>query len=170
MAREIDAPAVSADPEQHGFDFEFGTWKMRLQQLQQRLAGSHTWLNSIADSLTRKIWGGRGELEQFEGSGPQRIEGLTLRLYNPQTHQWRLYWATSKDGSMAVPQIGEFKDGRGEFYSQDVYQGRAVWVRFLWWSSTAHFEQAFSHDGGKTWETNWITDQARVEGDSRSAQ
>jgi hypothetical protein len=165
-ATEVPAPPVSAEPGQHGFDFELGTWKMRLQQLQHRLVGSRTWLSSDADSFTQKIWGGRGDLEQFKGSGPQRIEGLTLRLYNPQTHQWRLYWATSNDGSMAVPQIGQFRGDRGAFYAQDTFEGRAVWIRFLWWCHTAHFEQAFSDDGGKTWETNWITDQTRLQSSS----
>jgi hypothetical protein len=85
-----------------------------------------------------------------------------LRLYNPHTHQWSLYWATSKNGTPDPPQIGEFRNGRGEFYAQDMLNGKSIFVRFDWSNMTTnspHFEQSFSADGGKTWEVNWITDQ-----------
>jgi hypothetical protein len=157
------APSLGADAPEHGFDFELGTWKLHLKRLVNPLTGSHTWTDFYADSVTRSIWGGRGELEQFEASGAAgRIEGLTLRTYDPQTHQWRLYWANSKDGALFVPQIGQFKGDTGEFYGTDFVNGKYVYVRFIWWPMTAHFEQAFSNDGGKTWEVNWITDQTRV--------
>jgi hypothetical protein len=166
-APDSAAPPLSADAPEHRFDFELGTWKLHLKRLQNPLTGSHTWTDFDADSVTRSIWGGRGELEQFEASGPTgRIEGLTLRTYDPQSHQWRLYWANSKDGAIFVPQIGQFKGDTGEFYGDDFVDGRYVYVRFIWWPKTAHFEQAFSADGGKTWEVNWITDQTRVRDES----
>jgi len=93
------------------------------------------------------------------------IEGLTLRLFNKQSRQWSLYWATSKAGTVGQPTIGEFHNGRGEFYDQEPFHGRVILVRFIWSEMTpnsAHFEQSFSDDGGKTWEVNWITDQKRV--------
>ena len=93
------------------------------------------------------------------------IEGLTVRLFNPRTHQWRLYWANSKDGLVVVPQIGQFKNGHGEFYAQDDLDGKSIFVRFDWTkleTDSPHFEQAFSDDGGKTWEANWVTDQTRL--------
>ncbi|MHB8485207.1 MAG: hypothetical protein ACYDCM_05680 [Candidatus Acidiferrales bacterium] len=162
-APKTEAPPLSADAPEHAFDFELGTWKLHLKRLDHPLTGSHTWMDFDADSVTRTIWAGRGQLEQFEASGAAgRIEGLTLRMYNPQTHQWRLYWATSKDGAIFEPQIGEFKGDTGEFYGTDMVNGKYVYVRFIWWPKTAHFEQAFSEDGGKTWEVNWITDQTRV--------
>lgn len=157
------APPLGADAPEHGFDFELGTWKLHLKKLDHPLMGSHTWSEYETDSVTRSIWGGRGELEQFEASGALgRIEGLTLRTYDPQTHQWRLYWANSKDGAIFVPQIGEFKGDTGEFYGTDIVNGKYIYVRFIWWPKTMHFEQSFSDDGGKTWEVNWITDQTRV--------
>ena len=118
----------------------------------------------------RKVWDG-ANLDEFETDSPSgHIEGLTLRTYNPKTHQWSLYWANRKDGSMSIsPQIGEFKDGRGEFYAQDTLNGKLISVRYAWSNTatnTPHFEQAFSKDGGKTWEVNWITDQTRVPDDS----
>jgi len=153
---------------QHGFDFEIGSWKIHLKRLEQRLAGSTTWVEIDGTSVTRKIWDGRADLEEFEVDSPTgHIEGLTLRLYNPQTRQWSLYWANSKDGTLGLPTIGEFKNGRGEFFDTEPSgpNGRAILVRFVWSDITpnsAHFEQSFSDDGGKTWEVNWITDQTRV--------
>jgi hypothetical protein len=152
---------------QHDFDFELGSWNIHLKRLLHALTGSTTWVEFDGTSVTRKVWGGRAEIEQFETDSPAggHIEGLTLRLYNPQSHQWSLYWANSRAGTLAVPQIGEFKDGRGEFYAQDTFDGRAIFVRFIWSdiaTNKPHFEQSFSDDGGKTWEVNWITDQTRV--------
>jgi len=154
---------------QHDFDFELGSWKIHLSRLQDRLAGSKTWVQFDGTSVTRKVWEGRSNLEEFETDSPTgHIEGLTLRVYNPQTHQWSIYWANSKDpdlGQPIVPMVGGFKDGRGEFYDQELWKGRSVYVRFIWSKITpnsAHFEQSYSADGGKTWEVNWITDQTRV--------
>lgn len=80
---------------QHDFDFELGNWKIHLKQLLHPLTGSTTWVDSDGTSVTRKVWDGRAELEEFETDSPAagHIEGLTLRLYNPQTRQWSLYWA-----------------------------------------------------------------------------
>jgi hypothetical protein len=162
---------------QHDFDFEVGTWKIHLKRLADRLAGSTTWVEFDGTSVTRKVWDGRSNLEEFETDNPTtgHIEGLTLRVYNPQTHQWSIYWANSKDAALGQPlqpMIGEFKDGRGEFYDQETWKGRAVFVRFIWSEITpnsAHFEQSYSDDGGKTWEVNWITDQTRVRDESDKA-
>ena len=156
---------------QHDFDFEQGSWNIHLKKLLHPMTGSTTWVEFDGTSKTRKVWGGRSNLEEFETDSPTgHIEGLTLRVYNPQTHQWSIYWANSKDpdlGQTIIPMVGEFKDGRGEFYDQELWKGRSVYVRFIWSKMTpnsAHFEQAFSTDGGKTWEVNWITDQTRVDG------
>ena len=160
-------PSTEADG-QHDFDFEIGTWEIHLSRLQDRLAGSKTWVKFDGTSVTRKVWDGRANLEEFEtDSSTGHIEGLTLRVYNPQTHQWSIYWANSKDpalGQPIQPMVGEFKNGRGEFYDQELWKGRTVYVRFVWSEITpnsAHFEQSYSDDGGKTWEINWITDQTR---------
>jgi hypothetical protein len=160
------AQAAAEHDGQHDFDFEAGTWKIHLKRLVHPLTGSTTWVEFDGTSETRKVWDGRAWLEEFETNGSSgHVEGLTLRLYNPQSHQWSLYWANSKDGILAQPTIGEFKNGRGEFYDQERYNGRSIFVRYVWSDITpnsAHFEQSFSTDGGKTWEVNWITDQTRV--------
>jgi hypothetical protein len=154
----------------HDFDFELGTWKIHLKRLPHPLTGSTTWVEFDGTSVTRKVWAGRAQLEEFETDGSAgHIEGLTLRLYNPQSHQWSLHWANSKDGTLAQPTIGEFKNGRGEFFDQERWNGRSILVRYVWSDITpnsAHFEQSFSDDGGKTWEVNWITDQTRVKDES----
>jgi uncharacterized damage-inducible protein DinB len=152
---------------QHDFDFELGSWKIHLKRRLHPLTGSNTWVEFDGTSVTRKLWDGRAQIEEFEtdSAAAGHIEGLTLRTYNAQTHQWRLYWANSKDGTVVVPQIGEFQNGQGEFYAQDMLNEKSIFIRFIWSkteSQRPHFEQAFSDDGGKTWEVNWITDQTRV--------
>jgi hypothetical protein len=152
---------------QHDFDFEMGSWKIHLKRLMHPLTGANDWVEFDGTSITRKVWDGRANLEEFETDGATgHIEGVTLRLYNPQSHQWSIYWGTSKDGALSLPAtVGEFKNGRGEFYDQESWHGRVIFVRYVWSEITpdsAHFEQSFSTDGGKTWEVNWITDQTRV--------
>jgi hypothetical protein len=151
---------------QHDFDFELGSWRIHLKKLRHPLTGSNDWVEFDGTSVTRTLWGGRSQIEQFETDGAAgHIEGLTLRLFNPQSHQWRLYWANSKTGILDPPQIGWFVNGVGEFYAQDTLDGKVILVRFIWSktaSNSPHFEQSYSADGGKTWEVNWITDQTRV--------
>ena len=167
-----DAHEAAAERDgQRGFDFELGSWKIHLKQLENPLTGSTKWVEFDGTSVTRKIWDGRAQIEEFEVDSPTRhIEGATLRLYNQETRQWNLYWATSKGGTIGVPTIGEFKEGRGEFYDTEPSgrNGRVILVRFIWSkmnTNSPHFEQSFSEDGGATWEVNWITDQTPV-GDS----
>ena len=152
---------------QHDFDFALGTWKAHLKRLEHPLTGSKTWVEFDGTFSARKVWDGRANVEEVELNSPTGpIEGLTVRLYNPQSRQWSIYWANSKNGAMDTsPQIGQFKDGRGEFYGQDMLEGKLIYVRFVWTktdSDSPHFEQSYSEDGGKTWEVNWITDQTRV--------
>jgi hypothetical protein len=152
---------------QHDFDPLIGSWKYHLRRRLRPLTGSTEWVDLDGTGVCYKIWDGRAQLDTIEVDGPAtgHIEGLTLRTYNPQSHQWRLYWANSKTGVMDPPQVGEFKDGRGEFFAQDTINGKTILIRYVWTNlttSTPHFEQSFSDDGGKTWEVNWITDQTRV--------
>ena len=159
---------------QHDFDPLIGSWKYHLKRRLNPLTGSNTWVEFEGTGVCYKIWDGRSQLDTIEVDGPNgHIEGLTLRLYNPQSHQWRLYWANSKIGVMDPPQVGEFKGGRGEFYAQDTINGRTILVRYEWSRMTTnspHFEQSFSDNGGKTWEVNWITDQTRLNDGSGDAR
>lgn len=150
----------------HDFDFEIGTWKTHLRVLTHPLTGSTKWIELNGTSVVRKVWDGRANLVELEVDGPNgHIEGLSLRLYDPAAHQWSLNFANAKVGSFGVPTIGEFKSGRGEFYDREPVNGRTVLVRNVWSDikpNSCHFEQAFSDDSGKTWETNWIADDTRV--------
>ena len=161
-------PAMAPLPDgQRDFDFLIGKWKYHLKRLENPLTGSTTWIEFDGTGVCRPIWGGKAQLDTLDVNGPTgRIEGLTLRLYNPESRQWSLNWANAAKGTLDVPTIGSFKNGRGEFYDQEPYKGRMILVRYVWTgtaSKSPHFEQSFSDDGGKTWEVNWITDQVRVE-------
>jgi hypothetical protein len=140
------------------FDFLIGTWKVHHRSLKQRLKGSTEWLEFDGDTVCRKILNGLGNLDENiiqRKTGP--VHALTLRLFNPASREWSIYWSTDLTGALDVPMIGGFKDGRGEFYSQEVFENRHIYNRFIWSKITAsscQWEQAFSIDGGKTWETN----------------
>jgi hypothetical protein len=151
---------------QHDFDFEIGKWKTHLRRLVNPLSGSTTWVEYNGTTEVRKVWNGKANILELAADGPAgHFEGLSLRLYNPQSHQWSLNFANVKGGALVAPTIGEFKNGRGEFYNQDSYNERAILVRFIITQINAdslHFEQAFSADWGKTWEVNWIADDTRI--------
>lgn len=151
---------------QQDFDFEIGTWKTHLSRLLRPLTGSTTWVEYEGVTVVRKVWNGRANLVELVADGPSgHFEGLSLRLYNPQSRQWSLNFASSQSGALSQPAIGSFKNGRGEFFNQETFNGRSIFVRFVISDITpnsCHFEQAFSDDGGKTWEVNWIATDTRV--------
>ena len=165
-----EAAQEQARDGQHDFDFLFGTWKFHLKRRVNPLSGSNSWIEFDGTAVSQKVWDGRANEDVLELDGPTgHIEGLTLRLYNPQSHQWSLYWANSKIGLLDPPQVGEIRNGHGEFYAYYSVNGKTILVRFDWSrtnTSAPHFEQSFSDDGGKTWEVNWITDQTRVPGEA----
>ena len=162
-------PAVTAavlTAGERDFDFEIGVWKTHLTRRLRPLTGSQTWVDYDGTTTVRPVWGGAANLVELVADGPAgHFEGLSLRLYNPQTRQWGLNFSNRADGQMVAPTIGGFRDGRGEFYQQDTLGGRAIFVRFVITirsKDAIHFEQAFSADGGKTWEVNWIADDTRT--------
>ena len=145
---------------QHDFDFEIGTWKTHLRRLVHPLSGSASWVEYEGTTVVRRVWNGRANLVELEVDGTAgHIEALSLRLYNPETRQWSLNFSNSAGGTLGVPAVGQFENGRGEFFNRETLDGKAILVRFVISNITAascHFEQAFSDDGGKTWEVNWI--------------
>jgi hypothetical protein len=130
---------------------------------------SLSWLHCLhrngAIVVVRKVWNGRANLMELELDNPTgHLEELNLRLYNPQSHQWTFNSSNSNDGTMAPPMIGEFKNGRGEFIDQEPFNGKTILVRHVFTEITPdsrHFEQAFSDDGGKTWEPNFMATLTR---------
>lgn len=167
-AAQAPAPASEASGRdgQHDFDFHLGEWKSHIRMLRRSPTGAATWVEMDGRLVARKVWGGRAQIEELVADGAGRhIEDLLLFLYNPQTRQWSLNPAASSEGVMGPTLIGEFRNGRGEFYDQEpALHGRTVWVRQVWSDitpTTHHFEQAFSSDGGKTWETNFMATLTR---------
>ena len=151
----------------HDFDFHFGEWTTHVSRLVDPLTGSTTWAEYDGVSVVRKVWNGSASLFELEVEGPAgHIEGVGLRLYNPQSRQWNLNWANSSVGMLDGAMIGEFKDGRGEFFSRETFNERSILVSNGFYDITptsSCFRQAFSIDGGKTWETNWIMTMTRSE-------
>ena len=161
----LASPALAQDGP-HDFDFEFGAWNVHIRRLLKPFTGSTTWVEYDGSSIVRKVWDGRANLGELEVSGPAgRIEGLSLRLYHRDTHQWHITWANAADPALGPEMVGGFQNGRGEFYDAETLNGRAIYVRFIFSEITAttfRLEQAFSADGGKTWEPNWMATFARV--------
>lgn len=161
------APAATlAVNRNHDFDPYFGSWKEHSTRLLHPLADSHDWIEMSGATAVSPVWGGRANLAEFEGDGPNgHLELLALRVYNPSAHQWMLNFATSNVGTLGSSAgVGEFNQGRIDFYDQEAFNGRQVLVRFSVWQDapdTAQSEQAFSDDGGKSWEVNWINHYTR---------
>jgi hypothetical protein len=158
---------------QRDFDFDIGTWKSHISRLQHPLTGSTAWIEYDGTTVVRKVWNGRANLAELEADGATgHLEVLSLRLYDPQARQWSLNTANSKVGTISVPTIGEFRNGRGEFFDTEPMNGRSILVRNTWSDITPNscrFEQSFSDDGGKTWEINWIATDTRVKDESGQA-
>jgi hypothetical protein len=151
---------------QRDFDFEIGKWTTHLKRRLRPLTGSNEWVEYDGTSIVTKVLNGRANLVELNVKGSAgQIEGMSLRLYNPDARQWSLNFSNIRSGTLSPPVIGEFKNGRGEFYGADTLGSRAILVRFVIYDikpDSAKFEQAFSDDGGKTWEVNWIATDTRL--------
>lgn len=149
------------------FDFIIGRWKVHNRCLRERLKGSNDWYEFEGMSVARKLLGGIGNIDEitFEReTGP--VEGMALRLFDPKSQEWSIYWASSATGVLDTPMIGKFENGCGEFFAHEIHENKHVYSRFIWSEireNSCRWEQAFSPDGGKTWETNWIMEFTRLE-------
>jgi len=164
----VSAAAAPLHDGAHDFDFLIGNWKARVRRLPDRLVGSTTWVEYNGISNHKKILDTNANFEEFEVDNPEKhlhIKAQTLRLYNPDSHQWSIYLLDLDRGALNLPPVvGQFAGNRGEFYDQEQYKGRSILVRYAWLNispKSARMEQSFSLDGGKTWETNWICELAR---------
>jgi len=168
---QATAPAVPQRDGSHDFDFLIGDWKAHARALRNRLDDSNNpkeWVDQEGISNHKKLLDSNANFEEFDAYGSQlhkRNKGQTLRLYNPETHQWSIYLLDVDKGTLDLPPvIGQFTGNRGEFYNQDTYKGRAIFVRYVWLNispKSARMEQSWSADGGKTWELNWICELSR---------
>jgi hypothetical protein len=150
---------------QKDFDWEVGAWTTHVERLRKPLSGSTEWVEYEGTTDVRPLMGGRANLAELRVEGPAgRIEGVSLRLYNPETHLWSLNFASAGGGVLTPAPTGGFADGCGEFYVDDSWNSRPIRVRFvivIHRPDFARFEQAFSADGGKSWEVNWIATDTR---------
>jgi hypothetical protein len=151
---------------QHDFDAHIGKFKTHVKRRLAILTGSDQWAEYEGVSTVHSLWHGRANIVELEADGEHgHLEFLSLRLYNPKTRQWSLNAVNSSVGVLDTPTVGAFKNGRGEFYDREDFNGRPITVRFVITSpsrDTFHFEQAFSADSGRTWEVNWIADDTRI--------
>ena len=160
----------TADPESgvHDFDFYMGKWRVHHRRLKERLAGSTEWQEFIGTSEAWPLLGGAGNIDDNVLELPAgTYRAASLRSYDPDSGQWSIWWldARSPRGPLDPPVVGSFKDGIGTFQCDDTFNGKPIVVRFIWSDITetsTRWEQAFSPDGGETWEVNWIMESTRI--------
>jgi len=140
----------------HDFDFLIGNWKAHVRRLPDRLNGSNTWIEYDGISNHKKILNSNANFEEFEVDNSEKhlhIKAQTLRLYDSESHQWRIYLVDVDKGVLSLPPvIGQFTGNRGEFFDQEEYKGRAIFVRYVWLNispKSARMEQSFSPDGAR---------------------
>ncbi len=161
------AASPSAADSQRDFDWEVGTWHSSVRVLAEPLSESaDRWLQFSGTSTVRPLLDRRANVLEFEVSGPDgRIDALNMRLYEPQARRWSLTFVNIRDGLLTPAVYGGFRNGVGKFSGDDQLGGRPIKVRFLIFrpsADEARFEQAFSADGGTTWETNWLAVDRRI--------
>jgi hypothetical protein len=164
----VAPPVLDQHDGAHDFDFLIGNWKVHVRRLPDRLNGSDKWDLYDGISNHKKVLDSNANFEEFEVDSPEKhlhIKGQTLRLYNPETHQWSIYLIDLDKGELdAPPVVGQFKGNRGEFFHQENFKGRVILVRYVWLNlspKSARMEQSWSPDGGKSWEVNWICELSR---------
>jgi hypothetical protein len=149
----------------NNFDFFVGNWTTRQRRLRKVLAGSDDWYEFSGTSRCWSVFDGLGNIDEVTFPD-QGFSGLTVRLYDPATELWSLYWARSERGLALPPTVGRFEeDGVGRFYDDEEWEGQPIRVRYQWSDITAdscRWAQAFSTDAGETWETNWVAEFTRA--------
>ncbi len=156
-------PTTAVRDGSHDFDFLYGKWKMPNHRLLKRLAGSHEWEDFMSYDECRPLPGDLGNQDFFKTDHWKNFEGMTTRTYDKKTGLWRLYWVDNyfSDGVIEAPMVGKFEGNVGVFEAPDTFNGKPILTRFIWTvhpkgdKVVADWAQAFSADGGKTWETNW---------------
>ena len=162
-------PTGSAVPGLHDFDFLVGRWQVHHRKLKERLAGSHDWIDFEGTLSSQPLMGRYSNVDDLVLNVPGApYRGVALRSFDAKTGRWSIWWLDSRTplGPLDPPVRGTFHNGVGTFYADDTFNGKPIRIRFIWSKITptsCHWEQAFSPDGGKTWETNWVQDIQRVQ-------
>jgi hypothetical protein len=162
MSEAVQAPSTARD-----FDFWMGRWNVHNRRLRRRLAGSDVWDEFEATSVASPILDGMGNQDEFRTDFFGGFVAMSFRFFEPESKQWWIYWADSRrSGRLDPPVVGSFDGDVGVFEGNEVFEGRPILVRFVWsgvTTPTPRWEQAFSDDGGETWETNWFMEFTRAE-------
>ena len=156
----------------HDFDFLMGPWRIRNTRLVQRLAGCTDWESFDATGNARPLPGGIGNYDDFlPTTWKPGFVGMSLRVFSPASQRWSIYWLDNATGGvdpatglLLPPVVGGFQGGVGLFEGEELFEGRPVRVRFEWsgtHTGAPRWQQAFSADGGATWEVNWVMEFAR---------
>ncbi len=150
-------PSAGSSPAD--FDFFTGSWIIHNTKLKTRLHNCHEWEEFDAACTCTKILNGFGNMDAFNADlNGLPFEAMTLRLFNPQTRLWSIYWADSRSVILDIPVVGSFEGNTGRFYANDVWEGVPIIMQFCWDKTnteTPTWSQAFSDDDGATWEWNW---------------
>src|SRR6187549_251389 len=162
--------AASAGSSQNDFDFLVGKWKMFHRRLNKRLENCNDWTEFESQDANHKILNGIGDVDAFSttelpGYEGKSFEGFTLRLFNPKTRLWSLYWVPSTTGVLDPPVVGSFENNVGHFFTRDTFNGKPIIMMFRWDARDKErpiWSQAFSPDNGKTWEWNWFNVSQRI--------
>ena len=155
----------STEPSARDFDFWMGRWNVHNRRLRKRLAGSNQWDEFEASSVARPILDGMGNEDEYRTDYNGGFVGMSFRFFDPASRRWSIYWADSRRvGELDPPVVGTFSGDTGVFEGVDIFEGRPILVRYTWsgiTTPTPRWEQAFSEDGGRTWEANWIMEFTR---------
>jgi hypothetical protein len=158
-AAALASPAAAAGREQD-WAWLIGKWNVRHSKLRGRLVGSTAWDAFDGWVQNWPVMGGLGNIDDNWLAGPgDAYRAVAVRAFDPKTNDWGIWWLDGRAAGVIDPPVrGNFADGVGTFSGDDIYQGKPIKVRFQWSAITAnsaHWEQAFSPDGGKSWEVNW---------------
>ncbi len=163
MSGTLEVEATARD-----FDFLMGSWHVANRRLKRPLAGSDDWEEFPATVAARPILDGLGNEDVFTTDHDGGFVGMSFRFLDPEQQRWTIYWADSRrPGELDPPVVGSFDGDVGVFQGEDVHRGRPILVRFVWsgvTTSSPRWEQAFSDDGGRTWETNWVMELTSADG------
>ena len=167
MSHAAQAVAPLVRDGSRDFEFLHGKWTMHNRRLAQRLAGSRDWVEFESTCECHPQPGGIGNEDVYRTDYWPGFVGMTFRFYDPANGQWSLYWIDNRTmaGTLEAPVVGSFTDSVGVFECADVFNGRSIIVRYTWivqGEGKARWEQAFSPDAGKTWETNWVMEFTRT--------
>jgi len=164
--RQVSKPPTSTMTGLNDFDLFIGNWRVHHRRLKERLSHNDDWEEFEGTSTVQQILGGLGNMDDNIIELPSgTYRAATIRTFDPAKQLWTIWWIDSRNpGHLDPPVAGRFDKAAGTFYADDQFKGKPIRVRYLWNASTApHWEQAFSDDGGKTWETNWTMDFTRMQ-------